>query len=163
MASLQDAMASASSSDVISFNHQNTAFTLIASLDANNGGLKFENDSSEDAEIHRHLQTKKWISPMLNDRSRNEFYKLGIRRAVESLTQRSGSDAAINVLDIGTGTGLLAMLSAQASTKVKVESVEMSSPMAKLAERIVEGCGLSERISIRNIHSNEVEVSARNE
>jgi hypothetical protein len=84
MTSIGEAIASASSSDIISFQHQGQDVCLVATLDEVNGGLKWDNDSTPGAAINRHLRTKKWISPMLNDEPRNSFYKTAITKALSS-------------------------------------------------------------------------------
>ena len=88
MSSLQEALAAASSSDVISFCHNGTNYCLVAALDSINGGLKWDNDTSDNASITRHLRTKKWIAPMLNDKPRNHFYSRAISKAVRQAVEK---------------------------------------------------------------------------
>ena len=76
---------------------------------------------------------------MINDHPRNEFYRECLRRAVvpgESV-----------VLEIGTGSGLLAMLAARLGAK-KVVAIEASPHMAELARRNVEANGLSATVVV---------------
>lgn len=179
---------------------------LAASLDTTNGGIQWnevrgvdsrgegDDGDREDEFIHRYLQTKKWMFPMLNDNTRNEMYQTAIERASadvirrfvgvdthddqdiqenDSNIDRNMTSNFLRCLDIGSGTGLLAMLSArslqkcwedeisknkndylvnvereeqqhrrqQRQRRVHVKSLEMSSPMAKLAHKIVKQNG----------------------
>jgi type III protein arginine methyltransferase len=158
---------------------------LAASLDPDNGGLTWndvganrdENDSDngdgDDEAIRRHLRTKKWIFPMLNDHTRNKLYQEAIERASADVVRRFATgrddndtnvDNVLRCLDIGSGTGLLAMLSARSLQKcwedekskkgniiardrrrsnIVVKSLEMSTPMAKMAQRIISRNGFA--------------------
>ena len=119
--------------------------------------------------LSRHLQTKRWIYPMLNDVRRNVAYNQAIHKACTKLIQKqrhvrnvedkkkksnttttTTTTNSINVLDIGTGTGLLAMMatkhlqnevdkhynneSSKEKIQVNVTSLEMSNAMARLAK-----------------------------
>ena len=87
-----------------------------------------------------------WHSAMLNDSRRNEIYDEAIRRIVEP-----GS----HVLDIGTGTGLLAMMAARAGA-AHVTACETVGPLAEVAREIVAQNGLSDRITIIHKHSTDL-------
>ncbi len=89
----------------------------------------------------------RWHFPMLNDTSRNSAYDRAIRRAVTP-------DAL--VLDIGTGSGLLAMMAARAGARVVV--CEMVKPLARVAERIVAANGYADKISVVAKKSTELVV-----
>ena len=56
------------------------------------------------------------------------------------------------MLDIGSGTGLLAMMAARGGAR-KVTSVEMVPAIAEVARQIVEANGYSEVITVLNIRS----------
>jgi tetratricopeptide (TPR) repeat protein len=89
-----------------------------------------------------------WHSAMLNDTRRNEVFDSAIRRAV-----KPGS----HVLDIGTGTGLLAMMAARAGA-AHVTACETVGAMADIAREIVALNGLSDRITIVHKHSTDLIV-----
>jgi type III protein arginine methyltransferase len=89
-----------------------------------------------------------WHFPMMADTPRNDAYEAAIRRAVTP-----GS----LVLDIGTGAGLLSMMSARAGAG-KVVTCEMTPPMAEKAKRIVAANGLADRITVHGKRSDELRV-----
>ena len=71
---------------------------------------------------------QRWHYRMLNDRRRNETYATAIAAALGVLP------ASASVLDIGTGTGLLAMLAARAgNTQCHVWACDCSAVMTTLA------------------------------
>jgi tetratricopeptide (TPR) repeat protein len=89
-----------------------------------------------------------WHSAMLNDTRRNGIFDAAIRRAV-----KPGS----HVLDIGTGTGLLAMMAARAGAE-HVTACESVGALADIARDIVARNGLSDRITIIHKHSRDLIV-----
>ena len=85
---------------------------------------------------------------MINDHPRNEFYQECLRRAIvpgESV-----------VLEIGTGSGLLAMLAARLGAK-KVVAIEASRHMAALARKNIAANGLEGTITVIERLSTEVD------
>lgn len=151
---------------------------LVACLDNENGGVQWNavdnlcntNCNSYSNSLRRHLRTKRWIFPMLNDHQRNDLYTMAIDRASERLTSRfCSSDAVenpshtkVHCLDIGSGTGLLAMISAENLTErlgnhfVEVTSIEMSSAMARIARETVSSNDLGARVNVVEGHSCEI-------
>ncbi len=142
------------------------------------GSNKFRDDPG----IVRHLRTKRWALPMLNDHRRNSLYEIAIRQATLEMCKRraiehankSNVDSNINdettirILDIGSGTGLLAMMGAkyvddaqqfiaepEHKQNVHVTSVEMASAMARLARMTIEENGMSDKISVVEHHSTD--------
>lgn len=90
------------------------------------------------------------MTSMLNDADRCSKYAQAIRSAVQ---KRCGSC----VLDIGTGTGLLAMLAARSGAR-HVDAVEMFQPMADLASRVINDNQLETKISVHAAKSTELLV-----
>jgi type II protein arginine methyltransferase len=79
----------------------------------------------------------RWHFSMLNDGQRNEAFDAAIRRAVAGKT----------VLDIGSGSGLLAMMAARAGAE-RIYTCEMNDVIADFAERIVSANGYANKIKI---------------
>ncbi|KAL3943905.1 MAG: hypothetical protein SGBAC_002022 [Bacillariaceae sp.] len=148
---------------------------LKASLDTENGGIQWM-PLPDDANLTKlHLSTKRWFFPMLNDAVRNEAYEKAIQLASEEVVRRfhpDGSEkdgymgASIHSLDIGSGTALLAMLSAKTLNKtldklrerpkIQVKSLEMSNVMSQLANKTVAANQLADSIRVSGEHSCEM-------
>jgi predicted RNA methylase len=145
------------------------AVVLAARVDEAGGGLLWETlttegaPSSSDLEAQRmqtlaaHLRTKVWVAPMLRDAERNAKYAETITRVVQTLP---GSRRGRLVLDIGTGTGLLAMLAARAGAE-QVVACEMFPAVAALAEAVV-GANLHlwphSTLEVHCLHSKDLKV-----
>lgn len=93
-------------------------------------------------------QIPAWHAAMLNDTGRNDAFDQTIRRAVTP-----GS----TVLDIGTGTGLLAMMAARAGA-TRVTGCETVGPLADTARQIVEQNGFSGQITVLHRRSADLVV-----
>jgi predicted RNA methylase len=151
---------------------------LVACLDREHGGIIWRDASAaassdvavthnsnddiisfkqEDVGIVRHLRTKLWAIPMLNDHVRNEMYNRSVRTACQTVVRKRmeepDNDGVIRILDIGSGTGLIAMMAARhcrdaivevqklqlgRQMKVQVTSCEMASAMARLARMTID-------------------------
>lgn len=83
---------------------------------------------------------------MLHDHRRNTLYRAAIERVAKGRI----------VLDIGTGSGLLAMMAARAGAE-KVIACEMTPAMAATARAIVEANGLSDKIVVHACHSSKLD------
>ena len=183
-------------------NEEQQEILLIPCLDQVNGGIVWNdlaaatassasstNDGSDDDEIDigilRHLRTKKWVFPMLNDRRRNELYETAIRATSQEAVIRwhnrnsnnSSSNKTVRVLDIGSGTGLLSLLAAKyvqqalmslaekatktatttttTATSVHVTSLEMSAAMSRLARLTIQDNQMQDTIDILEQHSTD--------
>ncbi|HEY0172409.1 MAG TPA: 50S ribosomal protein L11 methyltransferase [Pyrinomonadaceae bacterium] len=90
----------------------------------------------------------RWHFEMLNDEQRNAAFERALAKVVtpDSL-----------VLDIGSGTGLLAMMAARAGARETV-SCEMVSPLAELAREVVARNGFAGKIRIMSRKSTELSV-----
>lgn len=89
-----------------------------------------------------------WHFRMLADDARNEAY----RRAIEKAAP--GRRLA---LDIGTGSGLLAMMAARAGA-ARVVACEMITPLARAAARIVARNGYGDRVTVLAKKSTQLAV-----
>lgn len=94
------------------------------------------------------------FADMLHDIERNEKYSLALKEAIATI-HNTGRKA--NVLDIGTGTGLLAMFAAKHGAD-SVVTIEAFSPVSNIARKIIRKNGFKDKIKIVNKHSTEVSV-----
>lgn len=89
-----------------------------------------------------------WHFGMMNDTPRNRAFEQALRRTI-----RPG----MRVLEIGAGSGLLAMMAARAGA-AHVTSCEMVPEVAEVARQIVARNGFADRVTIVNGSSFELEV-----
>jgi type II protein arginine methyltransferase len=89
-----------------------------------------------------------WHFPMVRDQRRNAAYDEALRRAV---------GPASRVLDIGSGTGLLAMMAARAGAG-SVTTCEMNPVVADACEEIVRLNGYADRIEVIAKASGELDA-----
>lgn len=175
---------------------------LVAQLDDVNGGITWNRipvsstddiNNDDDVGILQHLRTKRWVLPMLNDQRRNDLYNEAIRRAAKEALKRmketngkcrngnedltpSSSHPTIRALDIGSGTGLLAMMvahhlhdeiqqfsdsEATFSPSIEVTSLEMSSAMARLAQQTIASNEMDSTIRVAEAYSLDVSLDPK--
>jgi tetratricopeptide (TPR) repeat protein len=87
-----------------------------------------------------------WHFSMLNDQARNDAFERAITKAARGRRL---------VLDIGTGSGLLAMMAARAGAQ-RVIACEANRPLAQVAARIVARNGYADRIAVIAKRSSEL-------
>ena len=90
-----------------------------------------------------------WHIPMMNDLPRNEAYLKALEANVTKAT---------HVLEIGTGSGLLAMIAARCGAKRKVLTCEVVPTVAKMARKIIRDNGYEDLVSVLNKRSTEIEI-----
>ena len=88
-----------------------------------------------------------WHFPMIADRHRNAAYAEAIARVAPGR----------RVLDIGAGSGLLAMIAARAGAS-HVATCEMQPVIAGAAKQVVAANGLSDQIDVWPVKSNDLQV-----
>ncbi|WP_395018310.1 tetratricopeptide repeat protein [Dongia sp.] len=108
----------------------------------------------EDVQFCLHLATSgmipAWHIPMINDDERNAAYERALARAVtpDSL-----------VLEIGTGSGLVAMMAARAGAR-QVVTCEAVPILAKIAKETVARNGFADKITVLSKRSTQVKLGA---
>ncbi|XP_055378509.1 protein arginine N-methyltransferase 7 [Condylostylus longicornis] len=94
------------------------------------------------------------FADMLHDDERNKKYFYALDKTIKKLHQ-SGKKA--NVLDIGTGTGLLSMMAVKCGAD-SVFACEAFMPMANCAEKIIQSNGMKSEINLIKKRSTEIIV-----
>jgi type II protein arginine methyltransferase len=89
-----------------------------------------------------------WHFKMLHEPARNQAYQEAISRAV-----RPG----MTVLEIGTGSGLLAMMAARAGAK-RVVTCEADWRLAEAATQIVKSNGFADKVTVLHSHSTSLDA-----
>jgi SAM-dependent methyltransferase len=90
-----------------------------------------------------------WHFTIVRDEPRNRAYEEALRRAVTPVSR---------VLEIGTGTGLLAMMAARAGA-AHVFTCEMEPAVALAARDVIAQNGLAGRITVLSKRSNDVDLA----
>ena len=91
-----------------------------------------------------------WHFPMMQDTVRNAAFLGAIERAVRP---------DMKVLDIGSGSGLLAMMAARAGAQ-DVQSCEMNPVIAAVAKQIVHQNGFADQVTIQACNSRNIDAEA---
>ena len=89
-----------------------------------------------------------WHFDMLEDTARNDAYQAAIESALKKKPNA-------RVLDIGTGSGLLAMMAARAGA-AEVVACEMHTELAGVAKEIVKANGYADKIKVINKKSSDL-------
>ncbi len=90
-----------------------------------------------------------WHIPMMNDDPRNQAYKKALLTTITEDTK---------VLEIGAGSGLLAMLAAQSGTKKKITTCEMTPLIASVAKEIIELNGFTNSVEVLAKTSKDISI-----
>lgn len=92
------------------------------------------------------------FADMLHDHERNEKYFRALKKAIDKMHERN---LPANVLDIGTGTGLLSMMAVKCGAD-SVIACEAFRPMADCAEKIMESNGMAGKIQLIKKRSTDI-------
>lgn len=118
-------------------------------------------DAAAHEASYRSVVASSQMVSMLHDEDRNAAYASAITRAVTAWREAHGGARPV-VLDIGTGTGLLAMLAARAGAKA-VYACELFPRMASVAARVTADNGYGDVITVIPKKSTDVRVAAATE
>jgi predicted O-methyltransferase YrrM len=120
---------------------------LLDDTDASSGEFERFVPPYSDHDALREL-VPRWHFAMLNDLNRNSLFQESIEATVKPCD---------HVLDIGSGSGLLAMIAARRGAR-HVTSCEVVRPIARAAAQIIADNGLAEVITVVNKPSNELVI-----
>ncbi len=125
---------------------------LVLEVVISSDGIRFNCEGTE--ELHPLLRLKPvippWHFPMIADNERNDSYERAICRAVRKKT-------SARVLDIGAGTGLLAMMAARAGAE-RITACECIPHMATVAQTHFMKNGFGNRIRLSFKNSKEMKI-----
>lgn len=107
----------------------------------------------KDYDYHQEI-ARSAFADMLHDSERNQKYFAALKIAINIVHKRG--DRA-NVLDIGTGTGILSMMAVQCGADT-VTGCEFFAPMADCAEKIIERNGMRDHIRLIKKRSTEIRI-----
>ncbi|XP_076749942.1 arginine methyltransferase 7 isoform X1 [Xylocopa sonorina] len=110
-------------------------------------------EKDENYDYHQEV-ARSAFADMLHDHERNQKYYIALKNAIER-KHRNGEEA--NVLDIGTGTGLLSMMAAKCGAD-SITACEAFTPMAKCAIKIIEENGLENKIKLIHKRSTKITI-----
>lgn len=113
----------------------------------------------------RAASLQRWHFQMLNDTPRSETYGAAIAAAAKKLATRAEVQQAggIVALDIGTGTGLLAMMCARLPAVRAIHACEMNEALCAVAREVIQSCGRESRcpIEVHGCVSTELKLPER--
>ncbi|KAJ8943825.1 hypothetical protein NQ318_020897 [Aromia moschata] len=108
---------------------------------------------NEDYDYHQEV-ARSAFADMLHDTERNQLYEQAIKAAIEKM-HAVGKRA--NVLDIGTGTGLLSMMAAKHGAD-SIVACEAFKPMGECALKIIAINGFQDKIKVIPKRSTQLTV-----
>ncbi|OQR84542.1 arginine N-methyltransferase [Achlya hypogyna] len=127
---------------------------LASRLNPESGGLMWV-EEEDAAETYKNVVAMSQMTSMLRDTDRNAAYEHGIQHGIAAFIARHGR--APVVLDIGTGTGLLAMLAAKHGA-AHVYACEMFETMADIATHVTAANGFADRITVLPKRSTDLRI-----
>ncbi|XP_044271896.1 protein arginine N-methyltransferase 7 isoform X2 [Tribolium madens] len=107
----------------------------------------------EDYDFHQEV-ARSSFADMLHDTERNKKYEMALKHAID-LMHSHGKKA--NVLDIGTGTGLLSMMAVRHGAD-SVTACEAFKPMSECALKVIKRNGFEDKIKIIPKRSTDMTV-----
>lgn len=101
-----------------------------------------------------------WHFRMLNDRRRNQAYKVAIARLIQ---QGFNEDGSAVILDIGAGTGLLSMLAAQeapSNKRIQIFACEQFATLSDVSRHVIDANKMENCIHVVQKHSSQVQIGS---
>lgn len=110
-------------------------------------------EKDQDYDYHQEV-ARSAFADMLHDHERNQKYYVALEAAIKK-KHEAGEEA--NVLDIGTGTGLLSMMAAKCGAD-SITACEAFKPMATCAVTIIKENGFADKIKLIHKRSTEMTI-----
>ncbi|XP_029838738.2 protein arginine N-methyltransferase 7 isoform X2 [Ixodes scapularis] len=107
----------------------------------------------EEYDYHQEI-ARSSFADMLHDWERNSKYHSALREAMDNVRNRG---ERVKVLDIGTGSGLLAMMAANYGA-YSVHACEAFAPVAQRARQVIKDNGFGDKICLISKRSTDIEV-----
>ncbi|CAN7991097.1 unnamed protein product [Ixodes hexagonus] len=107
----------------------------------------------EEYDYHQEI-ARSSFADMLHDTERNSKYHSALREAMDSVKSRG---ERVKVLDIGTGSGLLAMMAANYGAD-SVHACEAFTPVALRARQVIKDNGFGDKICLIPKRSTDIEL-----
>lgn len=103
----------------------------------------------------KNKMTARWHYKMLNDNVRNAAFKSAIQNCIRKRRK-------LNVIDIGSGTGLLSMYAANVSSVKSVYAIECDKVMTKISEKVFSSNLRGNLVQLLKKHSKELVIGEDN-
>lgn len=107
----------------------------------------------ENYDYHQEIARSAYAD-MLHDTERNQKYYAALKKAIK---KKRDQNEPVNVLDIGTGTGLLSMMAATIGAD-SITACEAFTPMAECARKVIQKNGFHDKIHLIPKRSTEITV-----
>lgn len=109
----------------------------------------------ENYDYHQEI-ARSAFADMLHDTERNQKYYMAINAAIKKM---HSENKKANVLDIGTGTGLLSMMAVKCGAD-SVTACEAFKPVAQCAKQIMKANGFADQIKLIAKNSLDLKVGS---
>lgn len=126
--------------------------TFVQNLNPFTGKCTWELED-ENYDFHQEI-ARSMYADMLHDTDRNQKYYKALKNVID---RRHAAGQKANVLDIGTGTGLLSMMAAKCNAD-SIIACEAFPPIAAVAKKVIADNGLSDKIKVIAKRSTDLEV-----
>lgn len=115
-------------------------------------------DDNDDNPLFDYYQNiaRSSFDDMVHDHERNDLYYQAICRSIKKLRSKN-PEKSVNVLDIGSGTGLLSMMATNANAD-HVIACECFEPIAKCSRKIINDNSMSSKIDVINKRSEQLKL-----